>query len=90
MKQILLILPILFISLADTHAVELTLKECIELALEKNSGLKSFEMDALASEEDVKKSYASFFPFTETQKQLPKNRFRDKKKKQRFEPLAKV
>lgn len=62
MRQILLILLIFSLLLINAYAAELSLEECIGLALEKNSGLKSFEMDALASEADVKKSYTGFFP----------------------------
>jgi outer membrane protein len=62
MKQILFILLVLSLSLVNAHASELSLEECIALALENNRGLKAFEMDVLASEADMKISRTRFLP----------------------------
>jgi len=62
MKQILLILLVFSLSLVNAHAAELSLEECIALALENNRGLKAFEMDVFSSEEDIKTSRTRFLP----------------------------
>lgn len=46
----------------DTHAMELTMQECILMAIEKNTGLKANEMDVLSSEEDIKISSSNLLP----------------------------
>ena len=62
MRRILLTFFILFLSVSNGHAMELTLEECITQALENNRNLKTFEMDVLASEEDIKTSRTKFLP----------------------------
>ena len=47
---------------ADSHALELGVKECVEMALQNNQGLKAHESDITESAEGVNISRAGFFP----------------------------
>ena len=63
MKKIFLILfVILTFFSTKTLAVELSLQDCIDMAIEKNKGLKTFEMEVLARRREVKISKTHFFP----------------------------
>lgn len=61
MNIIILILAIFYLS-STADSAELTLNDCIEMALENNSGLKAFKTDVVSTEEDVNASRAEFFP----------------------------
>ncbi len=62
MKQILLIMLLFSFSMSPAYAAELTLKECIELALEDNGQLKAFKTDLTSSAEEVSISNAALLP----------------------------
>lgn len=62
MKHIFFILIILYFSVSHVSAEELTLKQCIELALEHNQGLKTYETDLSASRENIHISRTGFLP----------------------------
>jgi outer membrane protein TolC len=62
MNIMILMLAIFYLSLSTANSAELTLNDCIEMALENNSGLKAFKTDVVSSGEDVNASRAEFFP----------------------------
>jgi outer membrane protein len=61
-KQIVLLFLFFFLPVSEAHALELTLRQCVDLAVENNSGLKAFEADVVASGEDVSISRTRFLP----------------------------
>jgi outer membrane protein len=61
-KKIVLLFFFFFLPISEAHALELTLTQCIDLAMGNNSGLKAFEADVIASGEDVSISRARFLP----------------------------
>ncbi|MBM4136623.1 MAG: hypothetical protein FJ241_07305 [Nitrospira sp.] len=62
MIKIIILLLLFFLPLISAHAKELTLKECIDLALKNNGSLKSSETNVLSTEQDVQISNTGFFP----------------------------
>ena len=62
MKLILFIALLFLVTAGRVQAVQLTLDECIEKALQGNSGLKIYETEVTAGEEEVKIARAALFP----------------------------
>ncbi len=62
MKKLVLLFFFFSLPLSEVYSAELTLQKCVELALENNTGLKAFETDIIASDEDVRISRSRFFP----------------------------
>lgn len=62
MKKFLLILATLSLFLSKAQAVEMSLHDCISMALKNNKGLKTFEMDLASKCQDVKISQTHFLP----------------------------
>ena len=62
MKKFLLILATLSLFLSKAQAVEMSLQDCISMALKNNKGLKTFEMDLASKCQDVKISQTHFLP----------------------------
>jgi outer membrane protein len=61
-KKLVLLFLFFFLPVSEAHSLELTLRQCIDLAVENNSGLKAFEADVAASGEDVSISRTRFLP----------------------------
>jgi outer membrane protein len=61
-KKLVLLFLFFFLPVSEAHSLELTLRQCIDLAVENNSGLKAFEADVVASGEEVSISRTRFLP----------------------------
>lgn len=62
MKRLILVFVSLLSFAANAYAIELTLNECVALALQNNGRLKAFDMGVSASREDVNVARTGFFP----------------------------
>ncbi len=62
MIQILMLLALLFCFPFPVASEEMTLEQCVALALQDNQVLKAHEMEVLSSEEGTKMSRSDFYP----------------------------
>jgi outer membrane protein len=62
MKRFVLMLAFFFLLLTRVWAIELTLQDCLTMALKNNSGLKAVEEEAVSSQQEVNMALAEFFP----------------------------
>lgn len=62
MKIFILAITVLILTISEAYPVELSLKDCISMALGNNRGLKVFKTEISASEEDIKISRTGFLP----------------------------
>jgi outer membrane protein len=62
MKKLVLLLLFFFLTTSAAYPLDLTLQQCIEMALENNSGFKASKTDLIASAEDVSISHAGLLP----------------------------
>jgi outer membrane protein len=62
MRRLVLLLFFFILPASEAYSSELTLQQCIEMALENNGGLKASKTDLISSAEDVSISHAGLLP----------------------------